>query len=270
MRLDGKVVVVTGAGNGIGRQTALTLLERGARVALVDLKEEWLRETQALTGDRNAKVSLHVVDVTDRVAVDALPAAVLAEHGRIDGLVNVAGIIHRFVPVLELERSEIERVLQVNLWGVVNMCLAFVPELRQRPEASLVNIASLAGLVPFAGQTVYGASKGAVKQFSEGLYQELSGTGVVVTTVFPGNISTNLSGNSGVKMIDAGGRKVRATTPERTAELIVSGMEKGSFRVVIGQDANVLDRLVRLVPRWTTNLVAGQMKSVLGTPAKGS
>ncbi len=84
-----------------------------------------------------------------------------------------------------------------------------------------------------------------------------------VTTVFPGNISTNLSGNSGVAMIDAGGRKVRATTPERTAELIVSGMEKGSFRVLVGQDANLLDRLVRLAPRWATNLVAKQMRSVL-------
>lgn len=270
MRLDEKVVVVTGAGSGIGRQTALTLLERGARVALVDMKEEWLHETQALAGDRSGRVSLHVVDVTDPVAVDALPAAVLTEHGRIDGLVNVAGVIHRFVPVLELERSEIERVLQVNLWGVVNMCLAFVPELRQRPEAGLVNIASLSGLVPFAGQTVYSTSKGAVKQFSEGLYQELSDTGVTVTTVYPGNISTNLSGNSGVTMIDAGDRRVRATTPERTAELIVSGMEKGRFRVIIGQDANLLDRLVRLAPRWTTNLVAKQMKSVLRTPSEGS
>lgn len=128
-----------------------------------------------------------------------------------------------------------------------------------------MNISSLSGLLPFAGQTIYSTTKGgAVKQFSEGgLYQELADSNVSVTTVFPGNISTNLSGNSGVAMIDAGGRKVRATTPERTAELIVSGMEKGSFRVLVGQDANLLDRLVRLAPRWATNLVAKQMRSVL-------
>ncbi len=170
MRLDGKVVVVTGAGNGIGRQTALTLLERGARVALVDLKEDWLHETRELAGDRAARVSLHVADVTDSTVVGALPAAVTAEHGQIDGLINVAGVIHRFVPVLDLERSEIERVVQVNLWGgVMNMCLTFVPELKKRPEAGLVNISSLSGLLPFAGQTIYSTTKGgAVKQFSEG------------------------------------------------------------------------------------------------------
>lgn len=263
MQLEDKVVAVTGAGNGIGRQTALRLLDRGARVALIDLKGDWLEETRALAGTRQDRVSLHVADVTEVATVDALPAAILAEHGQIDGLINVAGIIHRFAPVAELERDEIERVVRVNFWGTVNMCLAFLPELRQRPEAGLVNVSSLSGLIPFAGQTIYSATKGAVKQFSEGLYQELTGTNVAVTTVFPGNISTNLSGNSGVRMIDAGGRKVRATTPERTAELIVEGVEKGKFRVLVGQDATALDKLVRLAPRWATRMIAKQMKSVL-------
>lgn len=263
MDVDRKVVAVTGAGNGIGRQTALQLLGRGARVALIDLREDWLEQTRALAGDQAAGVSLHVADVTEVAAVDALPAAIVAEHGQIDGLINVAGIIHRFAPVAELQRSEIERVVRVNFWGTVNMCLAFLPELRQRPEAGLVNVSSLSGLIPFAGQTIYSATKGAVKQFSEGLYQELTDTNVSVTTVYPGNISTDLSGNSGVTMIDPGGRKVRATTPERTAELIVDGLEKGRFRVLVGQDATVLDKLVRLVPRWATGMIAKQMKSVL-------
>lgn len=207
--------------------------------------------------------SVHIADVTDVAAVNALPAAVIAEHGQVDGLINVAGVIHRFVPVADLERSEIERVVQINFWGTVNMCLAFLPELRQRPQAALVNVASLAGLLPFAGQTIYSATKGAVKQFSEGLYQELADTDVTVTTVFPGNISTDLSRNSGVTMIDPGSRKVPTTTPEHTARRIVGGMEKGKFRVVIGQDANLLDRLVRLAPRRTTDLISRQMKSVL-------
>ncbi|MGV9661915.1 SDR family NAD(P)-dependent oxidoreductase [Nocardia niigatensis] len=263
MHLDGKVIAVTGAGNGIGRQTALTLLARGARVALIDLKEDWLQETRTLAGDGGSRVSLHMADVTDIGAVNTLPAAIVGEHGQVDGLVNVAGVIHRFAPVAELERGEIEKVVQVNWWGTVNMCLAFLPELRCRPQAGLVNVSSLSGLVPFAGQTIYSATKGAVKQFSEGLHQELMDTNVTVTTVFPGNISTNLSGNSGVTMIDPGGRKVRSTSPERTAELIVAGMEKGRFRVLVGRDANVLDRLVRLAPRWTTDMIAKRMKSVL-------
>lgn len=263
MRLDGKVIAVTGAGNGIGRQTALRLLEQGARVALIDVKADWLAESWALAGARADRVSLHTADVTDVTAVAALPAEIIAEHGQIDGLINVAGIIHRFAPVAELERREIERVVQVNFWGTVNMCSAFLPELRQRPEAGLVNVSSLSGLIPFAGQTIYSATKAAVKQFSEGLYQELADTNVAVTTVFPGNISTDLSGNSGVTMIDAGGRKVRATTPERTAELIVDGLAKARFRVLVGQDASVLDKLVRAVPRWATDMIAKQMKSVL-------
>lgn len=263
MRLGGKVVAVTGAGNGIGRQVVLRLLERGARVALVDLNGDWLQQTRALAADYADRISVHIVDVTDVAAVNALPAAVIAEHGQVDGLINVAGVIHRFVPVSALERGEIERVVQVNFWGTVNMCLAFLPELRQRPQAGLVNVASLAGLLPFAGQTIYSATKGAVKQFSEGLYQELADTDVAVTTVFPGNISTDLSRNSGVAMIDPGNRKVPATTPEHTARRIVGGMEKGKFRVVVGRDANLLDRLVRLSPRWTTDLISRQMKTVL-------
>ncbi|BDT91398.1 SDR family NAD(P)-dependent oxidoreductase [Nocardia sputorum] len=263
MRLEGKVVAVTGAGNGIGRHTALRLLERGAHVALIDVQEGWLRETRSLAGPRGNRVSLHAADVTDVSVVDALPAAVIAAHGQIDALINVAGIIHPFAPVTDLDRSRIERVMQVNFWGTVNMCLAFLPELRQRPQAGLVNISSLSALVPFAGQTFYSATKGAVKQFSEGLYQELLDTNVAVTTVFPGNISTALTGNSGVEMIDTGGRKVPVTTPERTAESIVAGLEKGSFRVLVGRDASLLDRLVRLAPRRAADVVAKQMKSVL-------
>jgi short-subunit dehydrogenase len=124
-------------------------------------------------------------------------------------------------------------------------------------------MSSLSALVAFAGQNFYGATKGAVKQFSEGLYEELIDTNVAVTTVFPGNISTNISGNSGVAMIDAGGRKVRATTPERTARDIVDAIEKGKFRAIIGSDAKLLDVLSRVAPALAARIVAKQMKAVL-------
>lgn len=124
-------------------------------------------------------------------------------------------------------------------------------------------MSSLAALVPFAGQMFYGASKGAVKQFSEGLYAELLDTNVRVVTVFPGNVSTNIAGNSGVQPVDAGGRKVRATTPEVAAKRIVDGIAKDAFRVVIGADARLLDTLARFSPKRTTAFIAKQMKSVL-------
>ncbi|MFE8916337.1 SDR family NAD(P)-dependent oxidoreductase [Streptomyces globisporus] len=263
MEIKNSVFVVTGGGNGIGRQVTLELLSRGARVAAVDLSPEGLEETRALAHPDHRGLTTHVLDVSDNAAVLGLPGIVLEAHQQIDGVINVAGIIHRFAPLAELSRNELERIVNVNFWGTVNTTLALLPALRSRPAAAIVNISSLSGLVAFAGQGFYGATKGAVKQFSEGLYEELIDTNVAVTTVFPGNISTNISGNSGVAMIDAGGRKVRATTPERTAREIVDGVGNGSFRVLIGSDARLLDRLYRISPKWATRIVAKQMKAVL-------
>ncbi|ARC58644.1 Putative oxidoreductase SadH [Frondihabitans sp. 762G35] len=264
MRLADSVIVVTGGGNGIGRQVALHLLRLGARVAIVDLNSDGLEETKRLAGaPAKNQISTHALNVTDRDAVDALPVEVIARHGQVDGVINVAGIIHRFVRVDELSMNELHRIVDVNFWGTVNISLAFLPHLRQRPEASLVNISSLSALLPFAGQTFYGATKAAIKLFSEGLYQELRDTGVRVTTVFPGNISTNISGNSGVTALEVGDRKVRATTPEETARKIVAGMQSGRFRVLVGTDAIFLDALSRVSPRATTNFIARQMQGVL-------
>lgn len=262
MHLEGRVFAVTGAGNGMGREVALELVRKGAKVAAIDLSAEALARTAELS-IAPRRVSTHRADVTDVDGVAALPAAIAEAHGQLDGLVNIAGVIHRFVPSAELTREEQERVFRVNYWGTVNMSEAFLPVLLERPESSLTNMSSLSALVAFAGQTVYGASKGAVKQYTEGLYQELRGSTVQVSAIYPGNISTEISKNSGVAMIDSGGRKVRATTPRNAGVAIVSGIERGKFRVIVGPDAKLLDRLVRVAPRWTTNLIAKQMQSVL-------
>ncbi|MFB7892888.1 SDR family NAD(P)-dependent oxidoreductase [Microbacterium sp. NPDC056044] len=253
---------MTGAGNGMGREVALELVRKGAKVAAIDLSEDALARTAELS-IAPRRVSTHRADVTDIDGVADLPAAIANVHGQVDGLINIAGIIHRFAPSSELTREEQERVFNVNFWGTVNMCRAFLPVLLSRPEASLTNMSSLSALVAFAGQTVYGASKGAVKQYTEGLYQELRGSAVQVTAIYPGNISTEISKNSGVAMIDSGGRKVRATTPRDAGVAIVSGIERGRFRILVGADAKLLDRLVRVAPRSTTNLIAKQMASVL-------
>lgn len=263
MQFTDKVFVVTGGGNGMGRQVALELVRRGASVAAVDLNEEALAETVAIAGAKAGRVTAHAVNVTDRGAVGELVASVLAAHKVVDGVVNIAGIIHQFVEFEELPIESAERVMNVNFWGTVNVTRAFLPLLKARPTAALVNMSSLSALIPFASQTFYGASKGAVKQFSEGLYAEFLDSSVHVSTIFPGNISTNLTGNSGVAMIDPKGKKVRSTTPEDAAHIIVEGIGKESFRILVGQDAKLLDRLVRIAPRWATGMVAKQMKSVL-------
>ena len=267
MQIKNNVFVVTGGGNGMGREVVLGLIARGARVAAVDLNQAGLDETAALAaaGDR---LTTHAVNVSDRKAVLALPAAVKKAHGQVDGVLNVAGIIQPFVKIAELDFDVIERVMNVNFWGVVNMSKAFLPELLARPASSLVNVSSMGGFLPVPGQAAYGASKAAVKLFTEALYAESQGTSLAVTVVFPGGVSTNITGNSGVdtsKLMAAaaGGKQPKTTTPADAGRQIIEGLEKGAYRVRIGGDARFMDRFSRLAPRRATLLIANQMKALL-------
>lgn len=269
MEIGGKVFVVTGGGNGIGREVVLELLRKGGRVAALDLSEEGLAETARLA-DAGERLSTHAVNITDRKAVEKLPAAVTKAHGAVDGLVNVAGIIHRFVPISELSYEELERVMSVNFWGTVNTVKTFLPALLERPAASVVNVASMGAFVPFPGQSAYGASKAAVKLFTEGLYAELRGTKVAVTLVFPGAIATNITGNSGVQMpgsqaaADAqAGKGPKMTTAASAGAQLVGAIEKGSYKLRIGSDAKMLDRMARLMPQRATAIIADQMAKMV-------
>ena len=265
MDITAKVFVVTGGGNGIGREVVLALVSKGARVAALDLRDEALAETVALAsaGDR---LSTHAVDISDRTAIEKLPAVVQETHGAVDGLVNVAGIIHQFKPISALTFDEIERVMNVNFWGTVNTVKTFLPTLLERPAASVVNVSSMGALVPFPGQSAYGASKAAVKLFTEGLYAELRGTSVAVTVVFPGAVGTNITANSGVTMpgTAAGASSMKMTTAVSAGAQIVEAIEKGSYKVRIGSDAKLLDRMSRLMPQRSTGIIADQMKKAMG------
>ena len=199
MKVDSKVWVVTGGGSGMGRELVLQLLRRGARVAAVDRNAAGLADTAEAAGAVRARLSTHVVDITDRTAVHQLPAEVEAVHGAVDGLINNAGIIQPFVPVAELDDATIERVLDVNLMGTLHMVRAFLPHLVSRPEAHLANVSSMGGFFPFPGQTMYGASKAAVRLLTEGLYAELLDTNVRVAVIFPGAVDTGISENSGLE-----------------------------------------------------------------------
>ncbi len=268
MQLRDKVLVVTGGGNGIGREVALGLLSRGARVAAVDLSTEGLAGTSALAGAGAARLSTHAVDITDRDAVDALPETVNVTHGHVDGLFNVAGVIQPFVRFADLEIRQIEKVMAVNFWGVVHTTKAFLPHLQARREGCLVNVSSMGAFVPVPGQSAYGASKAAVMLLTEGLYAELRTTGVTVTVVFPGGVATHIAENSGAAIPGRAAESAAAsadslTTPAEAARQIIEGAESGSFRVVIGKDARALDRLSRLSPRRATDLVAKKMASLL-------
>jgi NAD(P)-dependent dehydrogenase (short-subunit alcohol dehydrogenase family) len=265
MEIRNKVFVVTGAGNGIGREVALQLLAAGGRVAGVDLNETGLKETAELAqvGDR---FSAHALSITDREAMMALPAQVEDLHGKADGLVNVAGIIQKFVKVVDLPLEEIEKVMNVNFYGVINTCQAFLPTLMSRPEAALVNVASMGATAPVPGQSVYGASKAAVVLLTEGLYAELIDTRVSVTTIYPGAIATNIAGNSGLagrSSDDASASKHKMTSAKDAGAVIVDAIVKGKFRATIGSDAKMMDRLHRLAPKKATEIIAKKMADLI-------
>ncbi len=270
MIFHNKVIVVTGGGNGMGRELVLNLLAKGARVAAVDLNEAALQETAGLAGDKQDRLSLHVVNITDRGAVAALPEGVIAQHGAVDCLINCAGIIQPFVRVNDLDFSAIERVMNVNFYGTLNMVKAFLPHLLKRPEAHIANVSSMGGFLPVPGQTIYGASKAAVKLLTEGLHAELMNTHVKVTVIFPGAIGTNIAANSGVgHMVSAGSegaqkRSIKMLAPDEAARLILAGIEKGQYQVFVGRDSRMMDLFYRISARHAAGTIARQMASLLG------
>lgn len=263
MKLDGKTIVVTGGGSGIGRELVRALLARGARVGAIDLRPEGLAQTaaEAQAGDR---LSLHTADIADRTAVLALPEAIIAHHGAVDGLINNAGIIQPFTPFESLDFAVIDRMIAINLGGPINMTKAFLPHLKARAEAHIANVASMGGFMPFPGQSMYGAAKAGVKLLTEGLYAELAETRVGVSVIMPGAVRTQIMANSGI-----GGRN-HADSPEAArltlpapdaARIILDGIEADRLHILVGNDANLLWRLWRLAPRWSIRFIQKQMAS---------
>lgn len=267
MNLQGKTIVITGAGNGMGREMVLQLLQKGAKVAAVDINQTALNETKKLAGN-SAQLSLHVLSVADKIAVEELPSAIIAEHGAVDGIINNAGIIQPFVKINELDYGAIERVMNINFYGVIYMTKSFLPFLLKRPEGHIVNISSMGGFLPVPGQSVYGASKAAVKLFTEGLQAELRNTNVNVTLVYPGAISTNIIANSGVKALNEeatkkGEEKMKPLSPSKAAEIILNSIVKNKARVWVGKDSKFLDTMYRLSPGFASNFIAKQMEKLL-------
>jgi len=266
VKVSGKVWVVTGAASGMGRELVLELVRRGARVAAVDLNPEGLEETARLAA-AGTRLSTHVLNITDRAGVAALPDAVVAGHGAVDGLLNNAGIIQPFVPVAELDEATIERVLDVNFRGTLTMVRAFLPLLRERPEAHVANVSSMGGFFPFPGQTMYGASKAAVKLLTEGLYAELRDTNVGVSVIMPGAVETGIAANSGVgQPAPEGGANVPMTPADKAARIMLDGIEKDRLHIYVGLDAKLMSLAIKVAPRLAIDFVQKQMKQLAGAP----
>lgn len=268
MKVLDKTFLVTGAGSGIGKELTLALLEKGARVAAVDIHESTLQELKKQTGENDKQLTTYVLDISDKAAVEALPKSIIAKQGNIDGIINNAGIIQPFVKVNDLDYKAMSRVMNVNFYGTLYMTKAFLPLLLKRPEAHIVNISSMGGFLPVPGQSVYGASKAAVKLLTEGLYAELANTNVKVSIVFPGATQTNISENSGIKMPDQPeGSPKKQSIPmlpaDEAAKIIIRGIEKNKFQIFVGKDSKIMNAIYRLNPTFATNLIAKKMKSLL-------
>lgn len=265
MNLENKVFVVTGAGGGIGSELAYGLLQRGAKVVAVDLNEENLLLFEKQVNSKNLKT--YAIDITDKKAVSELPNKVKEKFDTVEGLINCAGIIQPFVKVNDLDNDSIEKVMNVNFYGTLYMTKAFLPKLLERPEAHLVNISSMGGFLPVPGQSVYGASKAAVKLLTEGLYAELKGSNVHVSIVFPGATKTNITENSGVaapaQAGDADSSDFPMLSAEEAANIILNGIEKKKYQIFTGKDSKFMNMLYRFNPKFATNFIAKKMQSLL-------
>ncbi len=250
----------------MGRELVLLLLKKGARVAALDINPTTLQETVDLAGENKDRVSSHILNITDKAAVEAFPEQVIAAHGAVDGLINNAGIIQPFVLVNDLGFDDIERVFNINFFGLLYMTKAFLPHLLKRPEAHIINTSSMGGFLPVPGQSIYGASKAAVKLMTEALNSELLDTNVRVSVVFPGSIGTNIAVNSGIDMsamgdVESSARKVLSA--EKAAEIILDGIEKDAYRILVGSDAKLMDFLTRLNPEMAAKFIYKQMAYLL-------
>lgn len=265
MQAKNKIFLVTGAGSGIGRQLVIFLLRNGAQVAAVDSNRQALDETLSLAGTDSRHLGLFHCDISQKEDVRQLHQDVIIRFGFLDGLMNVAGIIQPFVSINNITDEVIQHVMDVNFYGTVNMTRTFLPHLINRPEAHIVNVSSMGGFLPFPGQAIYSASKAAVKAFTEALFAEMDGTPVHVTLVMPGSVNTGIAKNSGITSLPAGIQKVSSQKPveaSTAAALIIKAMEENRFRLLIGKDARMLDRLYRLNPVLALRGVARKTKAL--------
>ena len=254
--LHEKVVVITGAGSGIGRALAVQAARRGRSSRLSDWNEAGVKETERVAG---AERSLsRKVDVRSEDEVNAFAGDVARELGGAHVIVNNAGVtVSDFIGTMK--RADFEWLMDINFWGVVRGTEAFLPQLKAKDDAHVVNISSVFGLIGVPSQSAYNASKFAVRGYTEALRQELLGTSVHVTCVHPGGVKTNIVKN-GRNNTNALGQatdcaamalefeKIARTTPDEAAKIIWGGVLSDAPRVLVGGDAHLIDFVQRVFP----------------------
>jgi NAD(P)-dependent dehydrogenase (short-subunit alcohol dehydrogenase family) len=266
-----EVAVVTGAGSGIGRALAVDLARAGARLAISDVDAVAVEETASRCRELGALAKAHRLDVTDRAAMLAHAREVEDEHGRVDLLINNAGVALA-ARVVQQELDDVDHVLDVNLRGVVYGTQAFLPALHRAPAGRLVNISSVFGLVPMPLNSAYNASKFGVRGYTEALAieLELADSPVRVTCVHPGGVATDIASSArtapGNEEIVASFQQLLRMPPERAARIILRGVARGRRRVLVGQDAWALHLGHTLLGHRFQHLVARVARPYLDVP----
>lgn len=249
-----KVVAITGAGSGIGQALAIGLAARGARLALSDINESALAGTlQQLPRGTDARA--YPLDVSSPEAVFQFAADVKSDFNATHFIVNNAGT-GVIATVEHSTLAEIERVLSINLWGVIYGTKAFLPVMLAQKQGCIVNISSVFGLLATPCNGAYVMSKFAVRGLTETLWQELEGTGVRAVLVHPGGINTNIARNSlraqhagdYERRLAAGMDRQMSTSPEDCSRQIIRGLERGEKRLLVGNGARTLHRISRWFP----------------------
>lgn len=265
------VVLITGAGSGIGRQLAVQAAAEGADVLATDVNEVGLAETKALaTGTvTTARLDVANPDAINAFAADTIPTLA----GRKLILVNNAGVGLGSGPFSTTDLDDFEWLLNINLWGVIRMTKAFLPYMEEQNSGHVVNISSVFGLAGVMHQSAYCTAKFGVRGFSDVLRMELLDTPIRVTCVHPGGIKTNIAisgriGKGGFltdtmhKRGIASFEKAARTTPEQAARVIWDGVRKNKARVLIGADARLFEWLTRTFPTGYVRLMKRQIERV--------
>lgn len=267
MELRGAGVVITGAASGIGEALAHALAARGAQLLLADVDAARLGAVRDAVAATGAACEALPTDVARPQALAALAGRAQALWGGADVLVNNAGVA-LVAPVQTLEEADARWLVDINFWGVVNGCRLFLPQLRSRPRATIVNLSSVYAMLSPPTQSIYCATKAAVRAFSDALREELRGTGVTVLCVHPGGVRTRIVRSArkpdvtlvadSPQALDMQFEQVARTTPEAAAGAIVAAIAQGRTRLLVGADARVGDWLFRLAPgrasAWVTAL----------------